>query len=155
MNNKKLLIIFSSVLVLFFIVVSWHQLYSRTTFGSVLEENISSNEEVTSIAIRSRIDEDIADEPLWTRIDDPEIIDELLTEQSNIPLKQQLTKQNRTLEHTMIIEAGANSHYFDFNEDYFVGNGNDYKILDDSFIDTIEKLELEWETSEEFLEVEQ
>lgn len=143
----------SSFLIILIIVgITWYHFYNKTTFGNILNENISNLDEISHIVIR--IKKSATNETLWARIDDQKTIDQLITEQSKVPLKKQLTKRNRVLKNAMIIHSQSESYFFDFEEGYLVGNENDYQTFDRDFMDAIDKLNLKWETGDEFLGVE-
>lgn len=154
LNRRKAIFRISSLLGVCVIAVIWFQLSSKTTFGKILGQSSSEKDEIEYIVIQANID--IIDTSLWTRIDDPKLIDQLITGQSDISLKKQLTKSTRILNHTMTLHTQFNSYFYDFDEDYFVGEGRDYKIANGSFIDIIRSLrnDVEWKTREEFFDAE-
>ncbi|GAE37727.1 hypothetical protein [Halalkalibacter akibai] len=146
--NKKATIILSSFVILIIISVSWIQLSGRTTFGDVLNEKISETDEITHIVFQARIGE-----ILWTRIDDPELINSLIEELSNVSIKKRYGSKNMMLDYEMTIHTQSKSYFFNFDEENFSGNSNDYKVIEGSFVKPLLQLDLEWVTGDEFLGV--
>lgn len=152
LNFKRKTIVISSLLCVFVLALIWFQVSNKTTYGNILDRSISAEEEISHIIIEANIA--IIGDALWTRIDNPELIDQLITGQSDVSLKKQFRKNTRILNHTMTIHTQSNSYFYDFDEDYFVGKGMDYKIASGSFIDIVRSLrnEIEWKASEAFLD---
>lgn len=145
---KKSQIIIISLLTVIILGTIGFQVVNKTTFGNVLDQNMSEKDEISHIIIQSKIE--ITGNYLWARIEDPQVIDQLLTESAKVSLKRQFRKSTRILNHTMTISTGAHSYFIDFDDDYFVANGKDYKIENGNFISIIRSLEehIEWETDE-------
>ncbi|WP_413376112.1 hypothetical protein [Alkalihalobacillus sp. 1P02AB] len=147
----KKLILISSILIGLLISIMLFRFISTTSFGEMLEEDISGTDEITHINIYSRVE----DEPLWLQIDDPEMINTLIEEQSIISIRNQYKRIHKTLDYSMTIHTRFNSYFFDFDDEYFSGRRSDYKIINGSFIEPILQLDgdLEWLTGDEFLNI--
>ncbi|TFD94338.1 hypothetical protein [Jeotgalibacillus sp. R-1-5s-1] len=141
-------------LFIFIVVIAgmtWFQLSGNTTFGEVLNENISGTDDITHIILESRIN----GETLWARINDRDMINQLIADQSTVSLNKQFGRNNELLDYTMTIHTGFNSYFFDFDDGSFIGGNNDYKVMEGSFVEPIIQLgdDVEWVTGEEFLSV--
>ncbi|KGA98979.1 hypothetical protein AJ85_19035 [Alkalihalobacillus alcalophilus ATCC 27647 = CGMCC 1.3604] len=143
---KKLIVIFL-ILIGLLISVILFRFISTTSFGEMLAEDISETDEITHINLYSRVE----DEPLWLQIDDPEMINTLIEEQSIISIRNQYKRIQKTLDYSMTIHTRFNSYYFDFDDEFFSGRRSDYKIINGSFIEPILQLDddLEWLTGDE------
>lgn len=142
---KRKPLVITSILCALVIAVIWFQYSSKATFENVVESNISDANEITDIVIEANIA--IIGDTMWTRIEDPLIIEQLMAGYSDISLAKELTKNTRILNHAMTLTTGANSTVFYFDEESFVGNGRDYKIQKGSFIDVVRSLhgDIEWQ----------
>ena len=151
MSNKKKIIL--SLFSLVLVAIIFFQISSMTSFRDVLNQNISDKDKISQIFISADVDN--TGNTLWTRIDEPKLIEQLINELSDISIKRQFTKNNRILNHTMTIHTQSNSYFFDFDKEHFVGNAKDYKIVNGSFVNVIRSLgnDVEWKTLDEFLEV--
>ncbi len=152
MLPKRKTLIVLSLIVLIGVGVVLYQLAARTTFGNVLDETIPSQEDITHITVEAYSEE--LGETLWATIDDVEIIDHLLTEHKEIALKKQRTKHTKILDYMMTISTPTKSDSFHFDETHFVASGTDYKMLNGHLVDSIDRLDVEWQTTDEFLGIE-
>ncbi|WP_227395953.1 hypothetical protein [Jeotgalibacillus aurantiacus] len=148
---KKLIASLLIILVITAGGMTWFQLTGNTTFGKVLSENLSGTDDITHIILESRIN----GETLWARIDDRDMINQLIADQSTVSLNKQFGRNNELLDYTMTIHKGFNSYFFDFDDGSFIGGNNDYKVMEGSFVEPIIQLgdDVEWVTGEEFLSV--
>ena len=136
------------------LAIVWFQYSSKTTFEDILDRNMSDSNEIRDIVIEANIA--VMGDTMWTRIEDPLLIDQLLAELSDISLAKELTKATSIVNHAITLSTGSKSTVFYFDEERFVGNGRDYKIVDGSFVDVVRGLhgDIEWQTTDEFVGVE-
>lgn len=153
--KKKSIIITSSLCVLILVGVLWFQASKKTTFGQLLHQNISENEEIDRIVLQNRLD--LSGGSLWAVIYDQELIDSLLTELSSVSISKQNKNRYGILNNTISIHTRSRSHVFNFENNYFRGYGKDYTIESESFSTIINNItdQVDWQTDEEFMEVEQ
>ena len=101
------------------LAIIWIQYSSKTNFAGILDRDMSDANEIRDVVIEANIV--VMGETMWTRIEDPLLIDQLLAGLSDISLAKELTKNTRILNHAITLSTRSKSTVYYFDEEHFVG----------------------------------